>query len=611
MPDFLTPAEIDWTEAGAPVSRTFGDVYFSREDGLAETRAVFLAGCGLPEAWAGRAHFTVGELGFGTGLNILALLDLWTRARPAGGRLHIWSVEAHPIGKDAAAAAHAAWPELAQISSALIERWPTPTPGLHRIDLPEFHATIDLALGDATEMLDQWAGQADAWFLDGFAPSTNPAMWSDEVLRRVAAQSAPGARLATFTVAGHVRRGLAANGFSVEKRPGHGRKRERLEAVFPGERPRSRTQLRVGVIGGGIAGAALVRALRRVGAEPILIEAEAPGAGASGAPAALVTPWVDAGLAPTAVLAAQAFLRAVQLYRSEAPEAVIDTGVIRVPRDEADRQRLLRVAGQPVWPRGSISALDAAELAVLTGERPGPAGIWLSEALVVEPASVLAAWLAETPTIVARVVGVTSGETVEVLTEDGGRHTFDHVVVTAGWGSAALGLDRLSPVRGQLVWADGVDSGRSAIWGPGYVIPTRSGTLVGATHDRGRADTETSEKDSAGLLAKLAGFRPRLAERIGKVTLAARAAVRATTPDHRPICGPVGQGVWALTGLGGRGFSWAPLLGEHLAALISATPSPVSVDHHALIDPRREALSAIRQNSAPRDAFGPAHGDAL
>ena len=57
------PAEDDsplsWTEDGQPRSRLFGDVYFSAEDGLAETRAVFLQGCGLPDAWAGRRPSTV------------------------------------------------------------------------------------------------------------------------------------------------------------------------------------------------------------------------------------------------------------------------------------------------------------------------------------------------------------------------------------------------------------------------------------------------------------------------------------------------------------------------------------------------------------------------
>lgn len=609
MPDFLSFADIDWTDAGAPVSRTFGDVYFSREDGLAEARTVFLAGCGLPQAWAGRTHFTVGELGFGTGLNILALLDLWTRSRPPGGRLHIWSVEAHPFWKDAAAAAHAAWPKLSGLSRALLSRWPQLTPGLHRIDLPEFDAVLDLAFGDASPMLEQWAGRADAWFLDGFAPSANPGMWSDEILARVAARSAPGARLATFTVAGHVRRGLAAHGFTVEKKPGHGRKRERSEATFQGSPRPSAHPARVAVIGGGIAGAAIVRALRRVGIEPTLIEAEAPGAGASGAPAALVTPWVDAGLSPAAVLAAQAFLRATLLYRSETPEAVIDSGVIRVPRDVGDFRRLMRVAGQPVWPGGSISELAAPDVAGMTGEARGTPAVWMSDALVIEPAVVLRSWLDQVQAVRGRVAAVRPGEPVEVVMDDDARYEFDHVVIAAGWESQTLGVTGLSPVRGQLVWADGIKPGRAAVWGPGYAVPTRQGALSGATHDRGRVDTAASDEDTAALIVKLSTVRPVLAGQLRANPVSARAAVRATTSDHRPLCGQTGAGLWTLTGLGGRGFSWAPLLAEHLAALISATPSPVSLEHHALIDPARATVLGNRQNRSSRDTFEPAHGD--
>jgi tRNA 5-methylaminomethyl-2-thiouridine biosynthesis bifunctional protein len=215
--------QLIWTEDGSPRSGRFGDVYFSQQDGLAEARAVFLAGCGLPTAWEGRRRFCVAELGFGTGLNIAALLDLWRREGPAEGHLSVFSVEGFPLGREEARRALEAWPELAGVTQALLDVWPQATPGFHRLDLPDFNATLDLAIGDVGWALSQWTGQADAWFLDGFAPSTNPEMWSDAVLDGIAARSAPGARAATFTVAGAVRRRLSGRGFSVDKRPGHRR----------------------------------------------------------------------------------------------------------------------------------------------------------------------------------------------------------------------------------------------------------------------------------------------------------------------------------------------------------------------------------------------------
>lgn len=230
------PAQLDWSQPSGPRAAEFGDVYFSAEDGLEETRAVFLAGCGLPGAWQGRRHFTVGELGFGTGLNALALWQMWRAHRPAGAWLDFVSVEKHPLAREEAARAFAAWPDLAPLAGRLLAQWPSRLKGAHRLVFPEDGFAVTIFHDEAEAALAQMRIRADAWFLDGFAPAKNAAMWSQGVLDRIAALSAPGARIGTFTVAGHVRRGLEAAGFRVAKRPGFGRKRERLEAVMPGDR---------------------------------------------------------------------------------------------------------------------------------------------------------------------------------------------------------------------------------------------------------------------------------------------------------------------------------------------------------------------------------------
>ncbi|MGZ8371064.1 MAG: tRNA (5-methylaminomethyl-2-thiouridine)(34)-methyltransferase MnmD, partial [Caulobacteraceae bacterium] len=140
-----------WDADGQPRSARFGDIYFQPDDGLAETRAVFLDGCGMPGAWAGRSRFVVAELGFGTGLNIASLLHLWRRTREPDARLHIFSVEAFPVAADDAARALGAFPEIAEEAAMLTRRWPAATPGFHRVDLPEAGAVLDLAVMDAAE----------------------------------------------------------------------------------------------------------------------------------------------------------------------------------------------------------------------------------------------------------------------------------------------------------------------------------------------------------------------------------------------------------------------------------------------------------------------------
>lgn len=227
--------DLDWGQAGAPRSRRFDDIYYSSEQGLAESRVTFLEGCGLPAAWADHGTFTVAETGFGTGLNIAALTHLWQAAKPVKGRLEVHSVEAFPLTRSVVIRALSVWPELGPVMSALAQAYPADGPGtgVHRWPLAA-DITLTLHVGQVADVLSAAEFRADAWFLDGFAPAKNPAMWHPSVLARIGRLSRPGARLATFTAAGAVRRGLAAAGFEVRKQSGFGRKRERIVAVYRG-----------------------------------------------------------------------------------------------------------------------------------------------------------------------------------------------------------------------------------------------------------------------------------------------------------------------------------------------------------------------------------------
>lgn len=597
---------LEWTSQGQPRSRLYGDVYFSGEDGLAESRAVFLQGCGLPEAWAGRRRFVVGELGFGTGLNVAALLELWSRTRPAGGRLHIFSLEAHPIDRDEAARALARWPELAQVAAPLLARWPGRARGVHRVELAEHGAILDVAVTDVVRALSGWSGRADAWFLDGFAPARNPAMWTDEVLGLVAARSAPGARAATFTVAGSVRRGLAAAGFSVEKRPGFGRKRERLEARAPGGVAPEPAARRVAIVGGGIAGAAAARAVRALGGEALVIEAERLGAGGSGNPVALVTPRLDAGLATPAELFARAFARAVALYEDQA-EAVVARGALQLVREPRDSDRFARIVASDLFEPAALAMLDATAATARLGE-PAAGALDQRDALVVEPAPLLAAW-AGAPRI-AEVAALRRDGPAWVLLDAAGEEIVraEAVIVAAGVASTVLvpGLP-LRAVRGQASWAEG-PTPPAAAWG-GYVLPTRAGLLFGATHDRDDDGVDVRAGDQARNLATLAQALPRLASALAQAPLHGRAAIRATTPDRAPIAGAMSgqEGLFVLTGFGSRGFALAPLLAEHVAALALGAPSPLPADLAALTAVARFADRAARRGAAVTKTGPPAY----
>jgi len=216
------PETLDWRD-DVPVSTRFDDPYFSLENGLEETRHVFLSGNDLPERF--RFGFHVAELGFGTGLNLLATLQAW-RDTGQEGMLRYTSFEAFPITAEEMRRAQSAFPELAPLAADLAPHW-----GAEYITL----ADLDFRLvpGDARTTLPRWERRADAWFLDGFSPARNPELWEEPLMEQVFAHTKPGGTAATYTAAGFVRRGLQSAGFEVTRIPGYGRKRHMTRAVKP------------------------------------------------------------------------------------------------------------------------------------------------------------------------------------------------------------------------------------------------------------------------------------------------------------------------------------------------------------------------------------------
>ena len=212
---------LDWRE-GIPVSTRFNDPYYSLDNGLAETWHVFLAGNDLPARF--RAGFHVAELGFGTGLNLLACLKAW-RASGCGGVLRFTSFEAFPMQGADMIRAQSAFPEIADIAEELAPYW---LEEAQQIRLPDLD--FSLVLGDARARLPLWQGAADAWFLDGFSPARNPELWEPGLMAELARHSAPGATAASYSAAGHVRRALEDAGFRVTRMPGYGRKRHMIRA---------------------------------------------------------------------------------------------------------------------------------------------------------------------------------------------------------------------------------------------------------------------------------------------------------------------------------------------------------------------------------------------
>ena len=227
----IVPAEVQFAPGQPPRAPQFGDVYHPRSGAGTQARQLFLAGNGLPGRWQGRELFVILETGFGLGHNFLATWQAWRADAGRCRQLVFVSIDKHPPTRETLTRAHAdgSDPALAQ---ALIDAWPPLTPNLHLLDFDGGALRLLLAWGNVEAVLPQLQLQADAFYLDGFAPSRNPAMWSPRVLGALARSAAAGATLATWSVARSLREGLRSQGFEAQRQPGFGGKREHLVASY-------------------------------------------------------------------------------------------------------------------------------------------------------------------------------------------------------------------------------------------------------------------------------------------------------------------------------------------------------------------------------------------
>jgi tRNA U34 5-methylaminomethyl-2-thiouridine-forming methyltransferase MnmC len=222
-----TDAVLDWHEGDMPYSRAFDDHFYCRSDGRLECGHVFLAGNGLPQRWQHPGPFRIGELGFGTGLNFCETWRQWRESAPEGASLSFTSFERFPMARGDIARALSHWPEIERERALFTEEWPDAPEGRVEIDL-EPGVRLTVVVGAALESLEREKTPFDAWYLDGFAPSRNPDMWSAELMAEVFRLTVPCGRFGTYAAAGFVRRNLAGAGFAVERRPGFAGKREML-----------------------------------------------------------------------------------------------------------------------------------------------------------------------------------------------------------------------------------------------------------------------------------------------------------------------------------------------------------------------------------------------
>jgi tRNA 5-methylaminomethyl-2-thiouridine biosynthesis bifunctional protein len=638
----IVAATIDFSQ-GVPRSAEYDDVYHPREGALEQARSVFLAGNGLPGRWRGRQRFTILETGFGLGNNFLATWAAWRSDPLRCDRLHFVSLEKHPPTRDGLAHALAASP-LPALTEQLLAAWPPLTPNVHSLGFEGGRLQLLLCLGDATTLARQLVARVDAFYLDGFAPARNDAMWSPPLFKSLAKLAAPDATAATWSAARVVRDGLAAAGFDVQRAPGAGAKREITLARYaprfvpiapPGRALPSPAPSHAIVIGGGIAGAATARALAQQGVPCTVLDAQTqPATQASGNPAGLFHGTVGADDALHTRWHRAASFAASQWVRASGAGACDGMLRLNTTQDLAAMRALL--AAQRL-PSSYVQALDAAQASQHAGvplAQPAwmfAAGGWADPVALVHDALAM-------PGVTWR-----GGAAVQSIAHDGegwcARDADARLIARApalvlANAHDALRLAGLPPtwaeqVRGQVSWVDAPQLAllpqqppmphrpprlpHMPIASGAFVLPLPGGgLLIGSTSHPGDDDEHVRDADHASNLERARHLLGSAVARDG-AALHGRVGWRVVTHDRLPLVGlapdlqaprparrdaprllPRVPGLYLHSALGSRGLTTAALGGQLLAAQICGAPWPLEADLADAIDPARMVLRTNR-----------------
>ncbi|MGC6439092.1 MAG: tRNA (5-methylaminomethyl-2-thiouridine)(34)-methyltransferase MnmD [Candidatus Puniceispirillaceae bacterium] len=582
-------------------SARHGDIYFSNDGGLAESRYVFLDGTGLPELLQNCDHITIAETGFGTGLNFLALIDLY-RAVKSTAKIDFISFEAIPPDLEHVAFAHQPFEAIAPLSEMLRSVWPPRWPGVHHRFFEEDNIHLHLHYGLADKMMAGLDFEADIWFLDGFSPAKNTSLWSETVFSQIGRLSKNGAKLATFTVARAVREGLASAGFQLEKRPGFGRKRDMLvaerydKALGAPYTPPEHTL----ILGGGIAGASVAAGLRQSGLSHHMLESGPQlASAASGNPAGLQSPRLRATDQPAGRLSVSALSYARLM--AEQTGAVQSRGAVLGHLAEKEAERQAKLADQG-WPADLMQLADSHIADAALGLDSGLSATLQAAAQVILPPRLVAGLAADSPVSTGQHITSISGQSGDwqVKTQTGQVFEGDHLVLAAGSDlpnllsllpafSAAQPLLPLQVTTGQLSLLprnNPLSQLKTAFHYGGYILPPIAGQQVmGASFDHGRLEgvRDAAHLHNHGLLpptlAKLLPAKPE--------NWKGRVSYRLATSDRQPLMGDYLPTISLCSALGAHGLTLGPLLGLALAMRLAGRPDIMDRAIYAMLSPLR------------------------
>lgn len=583
----IEETRISFRNDRTPVSDRFDDIYFSPEDGIAESTSVYLEGAGVKAAIdRGDAVIRVGEIGFGAGINFLITWDYFLKHSKPHQRLHYTSVEGFPVHRDDLKTLYSNYPELKTRSEEILQNYPFPIPGLHRRTLSDNRVTLLLIWGMLPSALHQLEGKISHWYWDGFSPKNNPEAFSLEVFQEVARLSVPGSTGASFTCAGWVRRALESSGYQVSKVPGFGRKRERLLGVFPGAvAPETHESKSVIIIGAGLAGALAARVFAESGFTVTVYEKDAPAGKASGNGCGLYNLQISAVPSPVSRVHLNALLlsRASQETKPWMKDSLLTRGILKLLPTEEESIRASRSLEAHGLPESFAKILKQEESQDLAKVRLRHAALHLPECGTLSPKMLVTLALRH-----ERITVLASSQIPEP--------NADCPVILAT-GAEYAGVPELSSLPLQILPGQ-INTIRPTeasmhlsctLIDGGYTTPVlpEGNHFTGATYRTRTAVPNQDEIDQEILLAAAHRRSDDFLAWDNASIVETRVSNRLASPDKVPLIGHWKEYTYLTLAHGSRGVTTS-LLGAYLLLdLIRGDPLPIDRDLLPRLDPHR------------------------
>ena len=561
-------------------SKSYNDIYFDKLNGPKETEHVYLNTNNLTKKFKNKQKFVIAEIGFGTGLNFLLTWKLWKENRKTNGSLTYISFENAPLSKKDIERVYKKFKKLDGYSRFLLKNIPERCKSTHRIFIKADNINLILIYDDITSLIN-FNFKADTWFLDGFSPKKNPLVWTDKLFKQLYNFTNLDGSLSTFSVAGHIRRGLLKAGFKVSKVSGYGNKKEISYAIkkdlISSNQYKFSCEKKIGpvaIIGSGISGASLAYALRKRNIECFIIDKSYKLAnGASGNKLALQMPKLTMDDSPYGLLSLEAFLYSRKIAKNLNAIPRSD-GLVLIPSRDRDIIKFKKLL-ENNWPLDLLNNnYDKLNFLKFINH------IYMKSSGIVDNSKFIQNLIKDVEFISKfDVKKITSKDGLNIIIDKFGNRLKAKTVIWAN-GFEMTNLSQnlpINPISGQVTYlkANELSSNLKINFSYGHHFSQafKGYHQIGASFNR-NANTCFREIDQNTNINSIPEFlRKNIYYNINES--GHRVSVRASTKDRMPFFGDLSaltgkksNNIYILGGMGAWGFVYAPFYAELLVTKI-------------------------------------------